>query len=114
MAALVVFAGLGLVGLWILWGLYVLVMGLYRAHLARRLTKLHYAMSLPFVLAGFAVDVLANVLIASVIFLELPAEWLVTTRLQRHLSAVSWRGRLARWICTQLLDVFDPTGAHCD
>lgn len=50
-------------------------------------------------------------------------EWLVTTRLSRHKlnadlaraagDAVSWRGRLAIWICAELLDRFDPSGCHC-
>lgn len=103
-----------LVCLWVLWGFYVLIMGLYRGHLGGRLTKVHYALSLPFLVVGFTIDVLANIVIASVIFLEPPTEFLVTQRLQRHLGAPTWRGRVARWICVQLLDVFDPTGAHCD
>ena len=111
---LIALAILGLAFLWVLWAFYVLIMGLYRAHLAGRLTWIHYALSLPFLVVGFAVDVLVNLLIASVIFLELPSELLLTKRLQRHLGSTSWRGRLAKWICAQLLDVFDPTGAHCD
>ena len=104
----------GLLFLWALWGVYVLVMGLYRAHLSKRLGKVALVLSLPFVVLGFAMDFVANVFLASVIFLEPPREWLVTDRLQRHMTAAAWRGRLARWICSQLLDVFDPTGAHCD
>ncbi len=35
--------------LWAFWAMYVLVMGIYRAHLAKRLTPVTLALSLPFV-----------------------------------------------------------------
>lgn len=107
--------GLVAAALWVFWGLYVLVMGLYRAHLANRLTRVTTLLGLPFVLAGFTMDVLANLIVATAVFLELPREWLVTDRLQRHIRQPrsAWRTRLATWICDHLLDVFDPKGDHC-
>jgi hypothetical protein len=101
--------------LWAFWGLYVLVMGLYRAHLDKRLSRAAYVLAAPFLAVGAAVDVLANLTIASLVFLEPPREWLVTSRLQRHNRdhESGWRGDLSEWICTHLLDVFDPTGNHC-
>ena len=99
---------------WIFWGLYVLVMGLYRAKLAGRLNHYVYALALPYLALGVLVDVVANVTLFSVVFLELPHELLVTKRLVRHMRAgAGWRYRVARAICTKLLDVFDPSGAHC-
>lgn len=101
--------------LWVFWGLYVLVMGVYRAHLAKRLTRVTYALGLPWVVVGYAVDIVANIFVASVVFLELPREWLVTDRLKRHIDTGlgTWRGYLAAWVCDHLLDVFDPSGEHC-
>lgn len=101
--------------LWVFWGLYVLVMGLYRAHLDHRLTPVTTVLGLPFVVVGFVVDVLANITLASIAFFEVPREWLVTDRLQRHIRTPTsaWRTRLASWICDHLLDVFDPSGDHC-
>lgn len=99
--------------LWLFWAVYVLVMGIYRAHLARRLTPVTMALGLPFVAIGFAMDVLANITVASVVFLEPPREWLVTDRLQRHIKRGRWRGALAGWVCDHLLDVFDPKENHC-
>jgi len=98
---------------WSLWGFYVLIMGLYRAHLAKRLSRPAYLLALPFLVVGYVVDALVNIMIASVVFLELPRSLLLTDRLEYHLGRDGWRGSLARWICTQLLDVFDPTGTHC-
>ena len=58
--------------LWAFWGMYVLVMGIYRAHLAKRLTPVTLALSLPFVVLGYVMDVLANVTVASAVFVEPP------------------------------------------
>lgn len=102
--------------LWIFWGLYVLIMGLYRAKLDGRLTKGVRILGYPYLIIGLLVDFVANVTIFSLLFLELPREWLVTSRLKRHLNSdeIGFRFRLANTICGKLLDIFDPTGAHCD
>lgn len=99
---------------WFSWALYILIMGIYRAHLDKRLTKVTIALSLPFIALGYILDVVANIFVASVVFLELPKELYVTSRLQRYKKQdLGWRTRLSNWICSNLLDVFDPTGSHC-
>lgn len=96
------------------WYAYILVMGLYRANLADRLNNFTFALALPALMLGLLMDFLANVFIASVIFLEPPRELLVTARLQRYMKGpVNWRRDRASWICTNLLDYFDPSGKHC-
>ena len=61
-------------------------------------------------------DVTLNVTIGSVGFLELPPvhkkEWLLTDRLQRHMVNDNWRGTVARWVCSHLLDPYQD-GGHC-
>ena len=100
--------------LWAFWAMYVLVMGIYRAHLAKRLTAVTLCLSAPFIAAGYLMDVVANLTVASLVFLELPRELLVTSRLQRYVGlGQGWRFTLADWICNHLLDVFDPSGNHC-
>ena len=107
-------AGAALAYLWATWAMYVLVMGLYRAHLAGRLSRVSYALGYPLVALGWLMDVAANLTVASAIFLEPPRELLVTSRLKRHMRGrPDWRQRIARWICDRLLDVFDPSGDHC-
>lgn len=96
------------------WGLYVLVMGLYRAHLEGRLKGINLLLAWPYLLLGAAVDLLANLTLASILFLELPRELLVTGRLQRHMRGKpGWRRTLSQYICDHMLDVFDPRGNHC-
>lgn len=100
--------------LYAFWMLYLAVMALYRAHLQKALTKIGYVLGLPLLLVGLLVDFVMNITVFSVLFLELPREWLVTGRLQRHIKQSGWRYSLAKFICEHLLNFADPTGNHCD
>lgn len=100
--------------LWIFWGLFVMVMGLYRAHLDKRLNPMSYVLGAPFLLIGWLMDFFANVTLASILFLEPPKELMVSSRLKRHNKTENgWRTKIANTICQHLLDVFDPKGDHC-
>jgi hypothetical protein len=59
---------------------------------------------------GYGLDILFNIA-ASIPFLELPRDWLFTSRVSRHMKETGWRADLARWFCTTLLEPFDP--GHC-
>ena len=103
-----------LAAFYLLWLLYVLTTAFYRAWLNKRLTRFALVLASPFLLAMGVVDVAVNLTAASVLFAELPREWLVTTRLSRHLhDEGGWRRTLARSICHCMLDPFDPRGQHC-
>ena len=100
--------------LWAFWAFYILVMGIYRAHMSGRLTGLNKVLAVPFVVIGYLMDVLANLVIAPFLFMDFPREWLVTDRLQRYKSQhFGWRYDIADYICEHILDPFDPTGNHC-
>lgn len=59
--------------LYAFWCAYVLVMGIYRAHLSQRLVGLNKAMALPVVAIAYAMDVAANWIIAPLVFSRLAA-----------------------------------------
>ena len=101
--------------LWVFWYAYILVMGLYRAQLQGRLKGFVFVLALPAVILGYVMDIVCNLTLASVLFLDPPRQWLVTKRLQSYIKDCpgTWRGRLAAWVCHNLLDYFDPTGRHC-
>lgn len=100
--------------LWVFWGLYVLLMGVYRAHLAKRLNWLTYGLAVPYLLVGVAIDVLFNATVGSLIFWERPKEWFLTQRMIRYIKGPDcWRKRLSTWVCDKTLDPFDPTDNHC-
>ena len=117
------------------WGQYVLVMGVYRIYLQDKVNgtnnfkgvnKVFGAFHL---LKGVIIDVFANIFVAIFWFTpwkkvwynplkwEWPREALVTQRLTRYLATMpvgSLQYRRAYWICHKSLDLFDPTGNHCD
>jgi hypothetical protein len=98
---------------YLLWGLYLAVMNLKRARDAGTITRPAYCLGLPLLYSGLLVDFLFNVILTTLLFLELPREFLVTQRLTRHAnSAGGWRKRLAIWFAKNLLDTFDPSGQH--
>jgi hypothetical protein len=58
-------------------------------------------------------DVIFNIVIGSIAFLELP-EWkriTFTMRCKKHMTATGFRGRLARWVCEGWLNPFEA--GHC-
>lgn len=106
-----------LAALWAFWLLYVFTMGLYRAFLLRRLRGLSLVLCAPVVAVAALVDLVMQLTVFTVVFADLPRDWLVTHRLRRYmreLPAHHWRRRWADHLCHHLLDPFDPTGAHCD
>ena len=117
MKEVALFFGWAVLHLWLLWYAYILVMGLYRAHLDGRLTPLTKVMAYPALIAGYVLDWTANWTVAVIVFGELPHRpfELVTDRLTRYLKEPTRRFRRdrARWICENLLDFFDPRGSHC-
>ena len=104
-----------LLALYVLWLFYLAVMNLYRAKKAKTISWPALMLGYPILIIGALLDLLVNVLIMSLVFLEPPRELLVTQRLARHIkTAKGWRAKLAYLICHHLLNAFDPSGDHCD
>lgn len=63
---------------------------------------------------GLFLDFFYNVTVMTLLFGELPREWLVTQRVIRHkFKGSGWRQPLAAWFCATYLDNYDPDGCHC-
>lgn len=110
-----IYVGALLLFLYGFWALYIIVMGVYRAHLSGKLPTAGYVLGMPWVVLGYVVDVFTQYTIATLYFADLRAkgEHLVTSRLIRYSAGKGWRKIKADWICSNLLDVFDPSGNHC-
>lgn len=102
-----------MLSLWFLFIFYAAVMNFQQARDSNRMGPLMKYMALPALFVGLVLDVAVNVVICTLVFLELPQEWLVTMRLSRLKKRNTWRGKLAGWLCKHLLDPLDPTGCHC-
>ena len=100
--------------LYVLWILYLAVMNLKRARDAKTITKTALCFGYPVLIVGYVLDILVNLTLMSIFFLELPHETTMTSRVKRHLyHSTGWREKLAAWFCFNLLNSFDPSGKHC-
>lgn len=97
--------------LYVLWFFFLAVIALKKSRDDGRLTPWARRFGVPILIIGECIDFLVNSLILTVLLVELPQEWLVTSRVKRHLSDDNWRGSIARWFDDQLLDPIDP--GHC-
>lgn len=59
------------------------------------------------------VDMVMQLTLATLVFLDWPREFMVTQRLARYRTTTGWRKTVADAICTQALNPFDPTRKHC-
>jgi len=96
----------------VLWVLYLASMNIFANRASIKPVILWLAAGV--VIAALVVDVLVNITIGTILFLEWPREWLLSQRLKRyHMQAFNWRFTIAAWICENLLNPFDPNKSHC-
>lgn len=98
----------------ITYGLYVFycaVMNIKRVRDMGKLTKLGMAFGYPTLIIGLVLDLAVNVLVMSIILLEIPREWTVTSRLKRHQKSTGWRLAVVKFF-EPVLDPLDPSGDH--
>lgn len=92
------------------WVLYLAVMS-FSAH-RHEMGLVVKAHALVLLAIAYPLDLVLNVVIGSVVFLAIPREFTLTSRLKRHQKEGGWRGIMAAWICKNLLNPFSPNG-HC-
>lgn len=97
-----------------LWVFYVAVMRLEMVRDAGQLTPAMKAFGYPVLFVGLILDLVVNTLIGSIVFMELPHEFTLSSRLTRWSTnaAGGWRTKVALAIRTGLLDNIDPAGVH--
>jgi len=88
--------------------LYVAVMKLQELKDLGKLTWKHWTIGIPVLIVGIILDVILNVIVGSLLFKELPREFLFTARLDRQGRNGS---KIAQWICRFILNPFDE--GHC-
>jgi len=112
MNALLLYLATALGVTYALYVFYGCVMNIKRVRDAGKLTPLGYAFGYPTLLIGYTLDVLCNVFVMTLVFLELPRETTVTARMKRHnRSSTGWRLSVVRFF-EPLLDPLDPSGDH--
>lgn len=104
---------LSVLGLYIMWIFYLALMSLDRARRAGMLSRTTTLLAYPILGIGLVLDALLNWFVFTILFLDVPHEWLITPRLRRIEASnpAKWQLRLIQWL-RKRLDPFDPTGAH--
>lgn len=101
-----------------LWLFYLAIMNLKRAKDAGTMTKAALILALPIGIVGYVLDIAVNVIIGTLLFLDLPKlrHLTLSARLSDYYEADSthWRSRLAGWLARNLLNTYDPSGQHID
>lgn len=94
------------------WVFYVASMGLLPRIRAKELAKWTLPSAYLAVFVGLVLDMTVN-LLASIILLDFPRDLLLTGKLKRLKRGKGWRAKVAKYICEDCLNFFDPTGYHC-
>lgn len=98
---------------WLLWVFYLAVMNLRRVDKMGKLGITATGLGMPALIIGLVLDLLVNVVVMTILMLELPRETTVTARLKRHKrESTGWRLKVTEWLASELLDSFDPDGRH--
>ena len=103
-----------LLTLWALWILYIAMMNVKRVSDTEKLPWQAKLLVYPTMALFEIVEVIANVVVCSIIFLDLPREHRVSDRLRRYFRRpkhYGWRIHIVLFI-KPMLDPFDPSGPH--
>ena len=101
--------------MYLTWLFFLAVMALKSARDNGKLTKTSEVLAMPLLAVGWLLDFSLN-MATTLVFLDLPQEWLLTIRCDRYLSIPNptglnrYRQRLAQWLCQNLLDPFQSGG----
>lgn len=99
--------------LYLLWFFFLAVINLFRAYKFKTLSKSAKILGYPILVAGALLDFFVNFTFGTLIFIQFPKQMFLTQRMASYLKLDNWRGKISRFVCTQLLDPFDLNGIHC-
>ena len=98
---------------YLLWLFFLAVMNLKQAKDDSTLPPLALKLGYPILFAGYLLDMIVQLTVANLIFLEPPRELTVSGRIARLIAHGSgWRKRSAEWFRDMLLKPFDRSGGH--
>lgn len=91
---------------------YSAVMNIKRVRDMGKLTTFGKVLGYPTLYIGLFLDLVVNLLVMTVVLLELPQEFTVTSRLKRHhKESTGWRLAVVKFF-EPVLDPLDPSGDH--
>lgn len=104
-----------IVAAYALWVCYLALMNVYRVKREGKIKRVQLVLAAPLMIVGGVLDVVFNLVVGTVLLLDVPKEWTLSARLARLIKIdAGWRGTVAEKVGTYLLHDFDPTGSHYD
>ena len=106
----------GVCAAYLLWGLFLVSMALLRAKKAGTLSEAARYLGGPYHYGGLLLDILLNWTFFSLLVWDWPRELTITKhlcRLKCDKQTGPRRRAICEWMCSRLLDPFDPDGIHC-
>ena len=100
--------------LWALWVLYIAMMNIKRVEATQPMPIRVKMLVYPTMAVFEVVEVIANVIVCTLLFLDLPKEVRVSDRLRRYWTdpeKYGWRLHIVKFL-KPMLDPFDPAGPH--
>ena len=94
------------------WIYYIAFMGIKTHQEALKKHRWQWRGLYPFFMFGYALDILLQMTFGTIAFRELPKEWLLSGRVNRHQDeSTGWRLERANFLCGYFLKPFDKS--HC-
>lgn len=107
------YAAYSLLALWLLWVLFLATMNLAQSKAEGKLHGFALWAGYTVLAVGLLVDLVVQITVATVMWLEFPREWTVSGRVERLCrEGHGYRLGLALWFRRTLLAPFDRSGGH--
>lgn len=107
------YAAYSLLAFWALWVLFLATMNLGQAKAEGKLKGFALWAGYTVLAVGLLVDLVVQITVATVLWLELPREWTVSGRVERLCrEGHGYRLTMAMWFRRVLLAPFDRSGGH--
>ena len=102
-----------LLAFWLLWVLFLATMNLAQSKAEGKLKGFALWAGYTVLAVGLLVDLVVQITVATVLWLELPREWTVSGRVERLCrEGHGYRLTMAMWFRRVLLAPFDRSGGH--
>lgn len=96
------------------WIAYIPAANIVNRHKEKKYTGISKYLAYLYLALFLVIDATCNIIAFTILYMELPQEWLVTTRMKRHLhgnQTAGFRFRASLFICKYMIEPWDV--GHC-
>lgn len=112
MVEILIYIAVAILTTYFLYVFYAAVMNIKRVRDMGKLNTMGKVLGYPTLFIGLILDAIVNIFVMTILFLEIPKELTVTSRLKRHhRDSTGWRLSIVKFF-EPVLDPLDPSGDH--